>query len=110
MVAFMQRILVALTVIGAAQASVAAPAANAIAAGVSEAPRPIIIGQSYRIPSAILGASRVINVQLPEHYEDVGRTFPVLYLLDGGEHEDFEHIAGLAQINAAYGQGRAMIV
>lgn len=111
MVAIMQRILVALAISSAAQASAAAPVtATVTSAGASEAPRPIIIGQSYRIPSAILGGSRVINVQLPEHYGDAGRRFPVLYLLDGGEHEDFEHIAGLAQINAAYGQGQEMIV
>lgn len=107
MVAVMQRIIVALALTGAAHASVAAPAESTIS---SEAPRPIIIGQSYRIRSTILGSDRVINVQLPEHYGDAGRTFPVLYLLDGGEHEDFEHIAGLAQINAAYGQGQEMIV
>lgn len=110
MVAFMQRILVALAITGAGQASVAAPVATVISAGANDAPRPIIIGQSYRMKSAILGGSRVINVQLPEHYGDTGRTFPVLYLLDGGEHEDFVHIAGLAQINAAYGQGQEMIV
>ena len=111
MVVFMQRILVALAISSAAQASAAAPVTAVVtSAGASEAPRPIIIGQSYRIPSAILGASHVVNVQLPEHYGDARRTFPVLYLLDGGEHEDFDHIAGLAQINAAYGQGQEMIV
>lgn len=110
MVAFMRRIFVALAITGAGQATSAAPVATEISASVGEAPRPIVIGQSYRIPSPILGSSRVINVQLPEHYGGAGRTFPVLYLLDGGEHEDFEHIAGLAQINAAYEQGQEMIV
>lgn len=110
MVVFMQRILLALAITAAAQNSVAAPVTAVTSAAASEASRPIVIGQSYRIKSAILGRSRVVNVQLPEHYGDPRRTFPVLYLLDGGEHEDFEHIAGLAQINAAYGQGQEMIV
>lgn len=47
---------------------------------------------------------------LPEHYGDPTRKFPVLYLLDGGEQEDFLHIAGLAQITAAYGNGQELIV
>ena len=75
-----------------------------------EVGRPIVIGQSYKLPSRVLGDTRVVNVYLPEGYEGGSRSFPVLYLLDGGEHEDFFHIAALAQINAAYGQGQELIV
>lgn len=99
--------LAAVTVFIAAQCG--AQGATRTAVVMAEAPRPIIIGQSYRIKSRVLGGTRVINVQLPDHYAD-GGTFPVLFLLDGGEAEDFEHIAGLARINAAYGQGQEMIV
>jgi len=72
--------------------------------------RPIVIGTSYVLASRILGDRRRVNVYLPEHYGDPSRTFPVLYLLDGGETEDFHHITGLAQINAAYGAGQEVIV
>ena len=87
----------------------AAPAA-AQSAPQLPAGRPIVIGQSYALPSHVLGDTRRINVYLPEHYGDPKRSFPVLYLLDGGEAEDFHHITGLAQINAAYGFGQEVIV
>lgn len=72
--------------------------------------RDIVIGQSYSLASIALGDRRRINVYLPEHYADPTRAFPVLFLLDGGEHEDFHHVTGLAQINAAYEQGQELIV
>lgn len=71
---------------------------------------PIVIGQTYTLLSKVLGGERRLSVYLPEHYADPGRSFPVLFLLDGGEHEDFHHITGLAQINAAYGAGQELIV
>jgi uncharacterized protein len=72
--------------------------------------RPIVIGQSFLLHSKVLGDDRRVNLYLPDHYPDRDRSFPVLYLLDGGEHEDFHHITGLARITAAYGQGRELIV
>ena len=75
-----------------------------------ESSSPIVIGCSFQLPSHILGDTRRINIYLPEHYGDPGRKFPALYLLDGGEREDFLHIAGLAQISAAYGNGEELIV
>lgn len=72
--------------------------------------RPIVIGSSFDLRSKVLGDVRTINVRLPEHYGEPGRRFPVLVLLDGGEKEDFLHIAGLAQITAAYGEGQGLIV
>lgn len=84
--------------------------ASAAAALSEEEGRPIIVGRAYQLQSPILGDKRVINVSLPEHYNDPKRSFPLLILLDGGEHEDFVHIAGLAQINAAYGNGQEVIL
>ncbi len=78
--------------------------------GTAEVGRPIVIGQSYQLPSHVLGDTRVVNVYLPESYESGSGSYPVLYLLDGGEREDFVHIAALAQINAAYGQGQELVV
>ena len=72
--------------------------------------RDVVIGRSYTIPSAILGGERRFNVYLPAHYADPSRRFPVLFLLDGGEAEDFHPISGLAQITAANGFGQELIV
>ncbi len=72
--------------------------------------RPIVIGRAYDLPAKILGDTRRINIYLPDHFGEAGLTFPVIFLLDGGEKEDFLHIAGLAQITAAYGAGRELIV
>jgi hypothetical protein len=72
--------------------------------------RPIVIGRSYAMHSAILGDTRRINVYLPPHYGDPARRFPVLVLLDGGEAEDFHHITGLAQVAAFNGAVEEMIV
>jgi hypothetical protein len=95
-------------------AALAGPAASQTETQAGPPPpddgRPVVIGRSYALPSKLLGDVRRINVYLPEHYGEPGRTFPVLYLLDGGETEDFHHITGLAQITAAYGAGRELIV
>ncbi len=99
-----------LSALALAIACVAMAGAPASAAADSDAGRPIVIGRSYVMSSKVLGDQRRINVYLPEHYGEAGRSFPVMFLLDGGEAEDFHHITGLAQINAAYGQGRELIV
>ena len=93
--------LALLLVAGQPQAAPPAPPASG---------RPVTIGMSYEIASAVLGGTRRINVALPADYGEPGRRFRILYLLDGGEKEDFVHIAGLAAISAAYGQGEALIV
>lgn len=95
-------VLALLAVLGAARPAAAEPA--------RDEGRPIVIGRSYTLASKVLGDVRRLNVYLPEHYGDKGRSFPVVYLLDGGEAEDFHHISGLAQITAAYGQGQELIV
>ncbi|MEO5867568.1 MAG: alpha/beta hydrolase-fold protein [Sphingomonas sp.] len=78
--------------------------------GDKEASRAIVIGWSFDVGAPTLGSNRRINVYLPEHYADPTRKFRVLFLLDGGEKEDFQHIAALAQITAANGEGDEMIV
>ena len=73
--------------------------------------RPIIIGRSLTLDSRVLGETRRINVHLPASYDKApARTYPVLYLLDGGEQEDFPHIAGLAQLGELSWTFREMIV
>ncbi|MDQ0464355.1 putative alpha/beta superfamily hydrolase [Caulobacter ginsengisoli] len=72
--------------------------------------KPIVIGQSYSLPSTVLKASMRINVWLPPGYKEGAKRYPVLYLLDGAEDEDFHHISGLAQVSQLNGQFGEMIV
>ncbi len=86
-------------------------------AGTSAAPRPqaeegrpVVIARSYTLESRELKETRRINVYLPPGYAEGQARFPVLYLLDGGEQEDFPHISGLAQLASLNHAMREMIV
>jgi predicted alpha/beta superfamily hydrolase len=65
---------------------------------------------TYSLPSKVLGMNRKITVRLPYDYEakdTPARTYPVLYLIDGGPEQDYPHIAGIAQLsdtNPAWGE------
>lgn len=61
---------------------------------------PIVIGRSYALHSAALGAEHTINVWTPPGYAEGEKRYPTIYLIDGGLAQDFEHIAGLAQLGA----------
>lgn len=88
--------------------------ATALAATVEDAPAvaetPIVIGRSYALPSAVMGQTREINVWLPPGYADSGQTYPVLYVLDGGQDQDFHHISGIAQLGTIVGTTRDVII
>lgn len=85
----------------------AAPAAAADPVG----PQPIVIGESWRLPSRTLGAERAVNVWLPPSYaEHPTRRYPVVYLIDGGLAQDFHHITGLAQLGALSWSTQEVIV
>lgn len=71
---------------------------------------PVVIGTSYALPSDIYGAPREINVWLPPGYDRGQATYPVVYLLDGGQAQDFHHISGLAQLGTVNGTTRDVIV
>lgn len=73
-------------------------------------PTPIAIGQSYALPSTVMGGTREINVWLPPGYAESEARYPVLYLLDGGQAQDFHHISGLAQLGTIVGTTRDVIV
>lgn len=76
----------------------------------AEGGRPIVIGRSYQVASQVLGGKRRVNVYLPAGYADAKRRFSVLYLIDGGEAEDFHHITGLVQVAAFSGRTQELIV
>nr|WP_313417034.1 alpha/beta hydrolase-fold protein [Brevundimonas diminuta] len=71
---------------------------------------PVVIGQSYALPSAIMNQTREINVWLPPGYAKGNQTYPVLYVLDGGQDQDFHHISGIAQLGTIVGTTRDVIV
>lgn len=65
-------------------------------------PDPMPAHETINIDSKILGEIRVINVWTPSTYQNSNETLPVLYMPDGGEKEDFAHIANtLAELIAA---------
>ena len=81
--------------IGAALAlAFAAPAAAELTGG-----EPLVVATTYTMNTAILeGESRKVTIRLPSGYdEEPERRYPVVYVLDGGPEQDFEHIAGIAQ-------------
>lgn len=61
------------------------------------------LGVIETIDSKALSETRVLNLYIPQGYHpDSTTTYPVIYLLDGSAHEDFPHIAGLAQFMNLY--------
>ena len=59
---------------------------------------PHVTATSYTVQSEVLGSERIVTVRLPAGYEEEpDRRFPVVYLLDGGPDQDFDHIAGIVQ-------------
>lgn len=68
------------------------------------------IAKTYTLQSEILAQERRINVYLPPSYERSNKSYPVLYLLDGGVAEDFFHIAGIASLAADFRNIREFIV
>jgi len=63
--------------------------------------KPFIIGVIDELYSHELGEKRIINIYLPEGYDqNDSTTYPVTYLLDGSANEDFIHVAGLFQFNS----------
>ncbi len=62
--------------------------------------QPFLLGRQLEIYSAILQENRILNIWLPEGYNEQDTThYPVIYLLDGGADEDFIHVTGLVQFN-----------
>jgi predicted alpha/beta superfamily hydrolase len=61
---------------------------------------PIEIGQSFSLQSTVLGEAREVNVWLPASYAKGKKKYPVLYIIDGGQAQDFLHIGGLAQLGS----------
>ena len=58
---------------------------------------PIVVGSLHRIRSSVYGDEQAITVRLPRGYADnPGKSYPVLFSVDGGPDQDFELLAGIA--------------
>lgn len=65
-----------------------------------ESSKPFVLGTIDKINSEILSETRILNIYLPEGYNQNDTvTYPVTYLLDGSANEDFIHVVGLFQFN-----------
>ncbi|TAF35186.1 MAG: alpha/beta hydrolase [Cytophagales bacterium] len=63
--------------------------------------KPFILGAIDEVYSKELAEKRVLNIYLPDGYNQNDTTkYPVIYLLDGSADEDFIHIVGLVQFNS----------
>src|SRR5690606_35081816 len=71
---------------------------------------PVVIGQSYALPSAVIRQTREINVWLPPGYERPAQADPVLFVLGGGPRQDCDHFSGIAQLGPIVGSVRDVIV
>lgn len=70
----------------------------------------IIIGTSMPLESKIFEEIRTISVVLPMGYDERDESFPVLYLVDGGVHQDLLPMAGMAALATLSGQYREFIL
>ncbi len=81
---------------------------GACSSAVQEAAPP---HETFNIESKVMSETRVINVYLPPEYsaprEDA---FPVLYMPDGGVHEDFPHIANTLDSKIRSGEMKPLIL
>lgn len=60
--------------------------------------KPFIIGEIIEIRSLQLSEKRILNIYLPDGYQQNDTVkYPVIYLLDGAADEDFIHIVGMVQ-------------
>src|SRR5687767_5768926 len=55
--------------------------------GLTQTPgQPITVGETFVIPSALMGEDRRVMVSLPQSYGQTKSGYPVLFLLDGSSH------------------------
>lgn len=63
--------------------------------------KPLVLGVVDEIQSTELSEKRILNIYLPEGYNENDTTaYPVIYVLDGSFDEDFIHIVGLVHYNS----------
>jgi predicted alpha/beta superfamily hydrolase len=65
---------------------------------VSESP--VIVGTSVVLDAPSIGDQREVNIWVPPFLDQLEEPINVVYLVDGGQDQDFVHMAGLAQLGA----------
>ncbi|MGK0375092.1 MAG: putative alpha/beta superfamily hydrolase [Arenicella sp.] len=93
--------------------SIALAEANPCTTVKIESQQAINLGQSYRLDTGQQGKQLEVNVYLPDSYYqqtsavndsasnteiDKTKHYPVLYVIDGGQQQDFKQIAGLGAL------------
>lgn len=95
----MKRCVIILAALLAAAPALAQPAPEPSAEAAVQ------VGETFTLASTVMGMDREINVLLPAGYADQpDRSWPVVYLLDGGQAQDFPHYAQAAARQMAEGQ------
>jgi len=81
-------------------------------AQVTPPPRdPVPAYETFTLASEALGEDRPVNVHMPDGYDaSPAARFPVLYMPDGGLHEDFPHVVHTVDSLIASGAIRPVIV
>jgi predicted alpha/beta superfamily hydrolase len=105
-------IIAAVALLGCAAARTPTPSGTVVGQPVEIAgePSPIVIGQSFSLRSRVLDKPRKVNVYVPPGYAGGEKRYPVLYVIDGGEAQDFHHISGIAQLGTIAGTTAEIIV
>lgn len=101
-------ILALALIAGCTRVEGAAPAPAAPPGG--PLPMPLVIGETVRLASQMLGEQRVVNVYLPPGYRKGTERYPVLYMPDGGIEEDFPHVTGVIDVSIRNQVIRPLIV
>lgn len=80
---------------------IVAAATSAFPQTGADTAKPLSIGLTDQIFSAKLGEERKVNLYFPEGYKrEDNKSYPVIYLLDGGIDEDFIHVSGIVQFDS----------
>ena len=70
----------------------------------------INIGKTISLNSEKTGQAHQVNIWTPPNMDGADKSYPVLYVIDGGIDQDFHHISGLAQLASINGQFEVPIV
>lgn len=71
---------------------------------------PVTVGEELQIHSAVLNEDRKLAIYLPPSYAEGKKSYPALYLIDGGVDQDFLHVSGTTTLNSMWGRSQEAIV
>lgn len=91
-------------------AALLAPGVPAVAGPPAAMSAPIVVGEQLTLHSAVLGEDRHLAIYLPPSYAEGNKSYPVLYLIDGGVDQDFLHVSGTTSLNSIWGRSQEAIV